>query len=63
MASWKVGDLYPFDPDAGQAAIDVTVAFARDWHGAAGGRIIIMFGPPCPRHGTSQPTSPGKTNR
>ena len=63
MASWKVGDLYPLDPDADQTAIDATVAFARDWHGAAGGRIIIMFAPPGPRHSTPRPTPPGRTNR
>jgi 5-methylthioadenosine/S-adenosylhomocysteine deaminase len=45
MAGWKVGDLYPFDLDAGQAAIDAAVAFVRDWHGAADGRITCMLGP------------------
>ena len=45
MAGWKVGHLYPFDPATGQAAIDAAVAFARDWHGAAGGRITVMLGP------------------
>jgi len=48
MASWKVGDLYPFDLDVGQTAIDAAVAFARDWDGAADGRITVMFGPQCP---------------
>ena len=48
MASWKVGDLYPLDPAAGQAAIDTAVAFARDWHGAAEGRITVMLGPQAP---------------
>ena len=35
MAGWKLGDLYPLDPAAGQASIDAAVAFARNWHGAA----------------------------
>ena len=48
MAGWKVGDLYPLDPAAGQAAIDTAVAFARDWHGAAEGRITVMLGPQAP---------------
>jgi 5-methylthioadenosine/S-adenosylhomocysteine deaminase len=45
MANWKIGDLYPLDADVGRAAIDAAVAFARDWHGAANGRISIMLGP------------------
>lgn len=48
MAGWKVGDLYPLDPAAGQAAIDTALAFARDWHGAAEGRITVMLGPQAP---------------
>lgn len=48
MAGWKVGDLYPFDPAACQAAIDAAVALARDWHGAADGRITVMLGPQAP---------------
>lgn len=48
MAGWKVGDLYPFDLAVGQAAIDAAAAFARDWHGAAEGRITVMLGPQGP---------------
>ncbi len=48
MAGWKLGNLYPLDPAAGQASIDIAVAFARDWHGAAGGRITVMLGPQAP---------------
>ncbi|MBL7161975.1 MAG: amidohydrolase family protein [Anaerolineales bacterium] len=48
MAGWKVGDLYPFDPAVGQQAIDAALAFARDWHGAAAGRITVMLGPQAP---------------
>jgi 5-methylthioadenosine/S-adenosylhomocysteine deaminase len=48
MAGWKLGDLYPLDQAAGQAAIDAAVAFARDWHGAADGRITVMLGPQAP---------------
>jgi 5-methylthioadenosine/S-adenosylhomocysteine deaminase len=48
MAGWKVGDLYPLDEAAGQAAIDAAMAFARDWHGAGGGRITVMLGPQAP---------------
>ena len=48
MAGWKVGDLYPVDERIGQEAIDGAVAFARDWHGAADGRITVMLGPQAP---------------
>jgi len=48
MASWKVGDIYPLDDKVGQAAIDEGLAFARDWHGAADGRITVMLGPQGP---------------
>jgi 5-methylthioadenosine/S-adenosylhomocysteine deaminase len=48
MAGWTVGDLYPFDEKAGQEAIDTAVAFAREWHGAAEGRITVMLGPQAP---------------
>jgi 5-methylthioadenosine/S-adenosylhomocysteine deaminase len=48
MAGWKVGELYPFDEAAGRARIDAAIAFARDWHGAAGGRITVMLGPQGP---------------
>ena len=44
MAGWKVGDLYPFDLEAGYAAMDQAVAFAQDWNGAADGRITTMLG-------------------
>jgi len=48
MAGWKVGNLYPLDPAAGQAAIVAAIAFSRDWHGAADGRITVMLGPQAP---------------
>jgi len=48
MAGWKVGDLYPLDDAVGQAAIEAAVAFARDWRGAADGRITVMLGPQAP---------------
>ena len=48
MAGWKIGDLYPFDLEAGQARIEAAVAFGQDWHGADGGRITIMLGPQAP---------------
>jgi len=48
MAGWKVGEPYPFDEAAGQEAIDAAVAFVRDWHGAAEGRITVMLGPQAP---------------
>jgi 5-methylthioadenosine/S-adenosylhomocysteine deaminase len=48
MAGWKVGDLYPLDEVAGQKAIDAAIAFAREWHGAANGRITVMLGPQAP---------------
>ena len=48
MAGWKVGELYHFDWDAGQERVDRALAFARDWHGAANGRITVMLGPQGP---------------
>ena len=48
MAGWKLGNLYPLDAAVGQAAIDTAVAFARDWHGGADGRITCMLGPQAP---------------
>lgn len=48
MADWSVGELYPFDLDAGQAAVDAAVAFCKDRHGTAGGRITTMLGPQAP---------------
>lgn len=48
MAGWKVGDIYPLDDAAGQAAIDAGVAFGRQWHGAKNGRITVMLGPQGP---------------
>ncbi len=48
MAGLKVGDLYPFDEARGRAMLDAAVAFARTWHGAAGGRITVMLGPQAP---------------
>ena len=45
MAGWKVGDLYPLDQVAFDAALDAATAFVREWSGAAGGRITTMLGP------------------
>lgn len=45
MAGWKIDDLYPFDEAEGRRQIDEAAAFARTWHGAADGRITVMFGP------------------
>jgi 5-methylthioadenosine/S-adenosylhomocysteine deaminase len=48
MAEWRVGDLYPLDPEVGQQAIHDAEAFVRAWHGAAEGRITVMLGPQGP---------------
>jgi 5-methylthioadenosine/S-adenosylhomocysteine deaminase len=48
MAGWVVGNLYPLDTAVGQSGIDRALAFARDWHGAAEGRITVMLGPQAP---------------
>jgi 5-methylthioadenosine/S-adenosylhomocysteine deaminase len=45
MAGWQVGDLYPLDPRAARQAMEAAVALARDWNGAADGRITVMLGP------------------
>lgn len=44
MADWKVGDLYPFDPEAGRSSMERAVAFTQEWDGAAEGRITTMLG-------------------
>jgi 5-methylthioadenosine/S-adenosylhomocysteine deaminase len=44
MAGWKVGDLYPFDLVQGRRAMNIAVDFAREWNGAADGRITTMLG-------------------
>jgi 5-methylthioadenosine/S-adenosylhomocysteine deaminase len=44
MAEWKVGALYPFDVAAGREAMSRAVAFAKEWDGAANGRITAMLG-------------------
>lgn len=48
MAGWRVGDLYPLDAAAGEAALHDALEFADAWHGAAGGRITVMLGPQGP---------------
>jgi len=45
MASWRVGELYPLRDDVGERSIRDAVAFAAEWHGAANGRISVMYGP------------------
>ena len=45
MAGWKVGDVYPLSDEVGQKSMDTAVAFAKEWHGAANGRITVMLGP------------------
>ena len=45
MAGWSVGDLYPLSDEVGERSIRDAVAFAAEWHGAADGRITVMYGP------------------
>ena len=45
MAGWQVGELYPLDDAAGDAAIEAALAFCDRWHGAENGRITTMLGP------------------
>jgi len=45
MAGWRMGDLYPLNDDVGERSIRDAVAFASEWHGAANGRITVMYGP------------------
>ncbi len=45
MAGWRVGELYPLDPAAGRTSTDMAMIFARNWNGAAEGRIHTMMGP------------------
>lgn len=48
MAGWRVGDLYPLDPQAGEESIQAALDFAQQWHKAAEGRITVMLGPQGP---------------
>ncbi|WP_438014838.1 amidohydrolase family protein [Sorangium sp. So ce315] len=43
----RLDGLYPLDPGAGDD-IDEAVAFAREWNGAAEGRITVLLGPVAP---------------
>ncbi|WP_437965058.1 amidohydrolase family protein [Sorangium sp. So ce260] len=43
----KLDGLYSLDPEAGKD-IDEAVAFAREWNGAAEGRITVLLGPVAP---------------
>jgi 5-methylthioadenosine/S-adenosylhomocysteine deaminase len=44
LSGAKLGELYAFDMRAGRQALERAVAFARDWKGAAEGRITTMLG-------------------
>jgi len=44
LSEGKLGDLYVFDMQVGKQSLDRAVAFARDWNGAAQGRITTMLG-------------------
>lgn len=44
LSTGKLGDLYAFDMEVGRQSLDAAVAFARDWDGAAEGRITTMLG-------------------
>jgi len=44
LAGLRLGDLYPFDLKAGRKAMQTALAAARDWQGAAEGRITTMLG-------------------
>ena len=44
LSDGELGDLYAFDMQAGRRSLDRAVNFARDWNGAADGRITTMLG-------------------
>jgi 5-methylthioadenosine/S-adenosylhomocysteine deaminase len=48
MAGWSVGSLYPLDRVTAEKSMEAAVAFTREWHSAAGGRITTMLGPQAP---------------
>lgn len=48
MAGWRIGELYPLDETVFRQSVEEALAFAREWHGAAGGRITVMLGPQAP---------------
>lgn len=48
MAGWKLGDVYPLDSAVAKTKLDAAVAFGREWHNTAEGRITVMLGPHAP---------------
>ncbi|MCP5149576.1 MAG: amidohydrolase family protein [Ectothiorhodospiraceae bacterium] len=48
MAGWRIGDLYPLDEAAGEAALARALEVVERWHGAEDGRITTMLGPQGP---------------
>jgi len=44
----QLNGLYPLDPAVGQRRAEQVIAFARDWSGAAEGRITTVLGPVAP---------------
>lgn len=48
MAEWKIGELYPLDEAVYRQMRDEALRFAREWNGAADGRISVMLGPQAP---------------
>jgi 5-methylthioadenosine/S-adenosylhomocysteine deaminase len=42
---YNPGELYEFDPAAGEESLARNIALFEKWHGRAGGRIRVMFGP------------------
>jgi 5-methylthioadenosine/S-adenosylhomocysteine deaminase len=42
------GELYTFEPAQGRAQLQANLALFERWHGAAGGRLRVLFGPQGP---------------
>ncbi len=42
---YNPGELYEFDDEAGEVSIKANLELFEKWHGKAGGRIRILFGP------------------
>jgi 5-methylthioadenosine/S-adenosylhomocysteine deaminase len=48
MSGFGPRDLYPFDPNLGEKTLAENIALFEQWHGAADGRLRVLFGPQGP---------------
>lgn len=48
MSALAPGELYGFDPAIGERTLSENIDLFERWHGAAGGRFTVLFGPQGP---------------